>query len=35
VLRQVNPRPRLDWADRSVFAALSRLLPYACRESRP
>ena len=22
VLRRTNPRPRLDWADRAVFAAL-------------
>jgi putative transposase len=22
VLRRANPRPRLDWADRAVFAAL-------------
>src|SRR5690349_14726495 len=27
VLRRANPRPRLDWADRAVFAALARLLP--------
>jgi hypothetical protein len=27
VLRRVNPRPRLDWADRAVFAALTRWLP--------
>ena len=23
VLRRTNPRPRLDWADRAVFAALT------------
>jgi hypothetical protein len=31
VLRRTNPRPRLDWADRAVFAALSRRLPRALR----
>jgi putative transposase len=34
VLRRINPRPRLDWADRAVFAALIRRLPASVRGHR-
>jgi putative transposase len=34
VLGRTNPRPRLDWADRAIFAALVRRLPQALRTHR-
>ena len=35
ILGRTNPRPRMDWADRAVFAALVRRLPRALRCHRP
>ena len=34
VLRRINPKPRPDWADRAVLAALIRRLPTSLRGHR-
>ena len=34
VLHRTNPRPRLDWADRAILAALIRFLPARLRMHR-
>jgi hypothetical protein len=31
ILRRTNPRPRMNWADRAIFAALVQRLPRALR----
>jgi len=34
VLRRTKPKPRLDWADRALFAALIQRLPTVLRDHR-
>ena len=34
VLRRGNPKPKIDWSDRAVLAALARILPRALRAHR-
>lgn len=34
VLRRGNPKPKIDWADRAVLAALARILPRTLRAHR-
>jgi putative transposase len=34
VLRRGNPKPKIDWTDRALLAALARILPKALRPHR-
>src|SRR6201987_4822864 len=34
VLRRTNPRPRMSWTDRTILAALARIMPKALRARR-
>jgi hypothetical protein len=34
VVRRANPKPRLGWTDRTILAALARLLPTSVRRCR-
>jgi hypothetical protein len=34
LLRRANPKPRMDWTDRALLAALIRVLPKAQRVHR-
>jgi hypothetical protein len=34
VVRRGNPRPRIDWADRALLAALAQILPNTLRAHR-
>jgi putative transposase len=34
VLRRGNPKPKIDWTDRAMLAALARILPKALRAHR-
>jgi len=34
VLRRVNPKPRFEWTDRAMLAALSRMLSRSKTRSR-
>jgi len=34
ILRRSNPKPHPDWADQTVLATLTRLLPQILRQNR-